>query len=155
MSYAIAKFRKSLYSLAGLIVIALPASALAAVLTPESLSGATVVTAEKAKTMVESGTLIVDTRVANEYVEQHIKGAVSIPYKEKSAKSVKFDASQDSFDLSKLPADKSKPVIFYCNAGECWKSYKSSVLAIKAGHKNIHWLRGGIPEWKAKGFPVE
>ena len=155
MSHVIAKYRKSLYALAGLIVIALPVSALAAALTPDSLTGVTVVTAEKAKTMMESGVLIVDTRVANEYVEQHIKGAVNVPYKEKSAKSVNFDASQDSFDLSKLPADKSTPVIFYCNAGECWKSYKSSVLAVKAGHKNVYWLRGGIPEWKAKGFPVE
>ena len=155
MSHVIAKFRKSLYSLAGLIAIALPAPALAAVITPESLPGTTVVTAEKAKAMAESGVLIVDTRVANEYVEQHIKGAVNIPYKEKSAKSVNFDASQDSFDLSKLPADKNTPVILYCNAGECWKSYKSSVVAVKAGYKNIYWLRGGIPEWKAKGFAVE
>jgi len=155
MVHIIAKFRKYLYSLAGFIVIALPVPALAAALTPDSLPGVTVVTAEKAKTMVESGVLIVDTRVANEYVEQHIKGAVNIPYKEKSAKAVNFDAGHDSFDLSKLPADKNTLVIFYCNAGECWKSYKSSVLAVKAGYKKIHWLRGGIPEWKAKGFPVE
>ncbi len=155
MSHIIVELRRSLYSLVGLIVIALPALAWAGPQTPESLSGTTVVTAEKAKAMGESGVLIVDTRVANEYVEQHIKGAVSIPYKEKSAKSVDFDASQDSFDLSKLPADKNTTVIFYCNAGECWKSYKSSKAAVKAGYKNVHWLRGGIPEWKAKGFPVE
>src|SRR3990172_5603209 len=155
MSHIIVELRKSLYSFLGLVVIALPALAWAGPQTPESLAGTTVVTAEMAKSMVEKGVLIVDTRVANEYVEQHIKGAVNVPYKEKSAKSVNFDASQDSFDLSKLPADKNTPVIFYCNAGECWKSYKSSVLAIRAGYKKIHWLRGGIPEWKAKGFPVE
>lgn len=155
MSHAIVEFRKSLCGFLGMIVLALPALALAGPQTPESLSGTTVVTAEKAKAMGESGVLIVDTRVANEYVEQHIKGAVNIPYKEKSAKSVDFDASQDSFDLSKLPADKNAPVIFYCNAGECWKSYKSSKAAVKAGYKNVYWLRGGIPEWKAKGFPVE
>lgn len=155
MSYVIENIRKSFYSLAGLLVIALSSPALAAVQTPDSISGTTVVTAEKAKEMVASGVLIVDTRVANEYVEQHIKGAVNVPYKEKSAKSVKFDSSQDSFDLSKLPADKNTPIIFYCNAGECWKSYKSSVQAVKAGYKKIYWLRGGIPEWKAKGYPVE
>jgi len=155
MSHVIAEFRKILYSLFGLAVMAFPVPALAAALTPESIPGTTVVTADKAKVLMESGVLIIDTRVANEYVEQHIKGAVNVPYKEKSAKTVNFDASQDSFDLTKLPADKSKPVIFYCNAGECWKSYKSSVVAVKAGYKNIYWLRGGIPEWKAKGFPVE
>jgi rhodanese-related sulfurtransferase len=155
MSHSLVALRKSLYSFLGLIVMALPALAWAGPQTPESLSGTTVVTAEKAKSMAEKGVLIVDTRVANEYVEQHIKGAVSIPYKEKSDKSVDFNAKLDSFDLSKLPADKNTAVIFYCNAGECWKSYKSSVVASKGGYKSIYWLRGGIPEWKAKGFPVE
>jgi rhodanese-related sulfurtransferase len=46
-------------------------------------------------------------------------------------------------------------MIFYCNGAECWKSYKSSVVAVKAGYKNVYWLRDGIPEWKAKGLPVE
>lgn len=155
MSHIIVDIRKSLCGFLGMIVLTLPALALAGPQTPESLPGATVVTAEKAKAMVEKGTLIVDTRVANEYVEQHIKGAVSVPYKEKSEKSVNYDPAFDSFDLSRLPADKNTPMIMYCNAGECWKSYKSSKAAIKAGYKNVYWLRGGIPEWKARGFPVE
>lgn len=139
----------------GLIFMAPPILAFAGAQTPESISGATVITADKAQALVNSGVLMVDARVANEYAEEHIKGAVSIPYKEKSAKSVDFDASQDSFDLSRLPADKNTAMIFYCNAGECWKSYKATKAALKAGYKNVYWLRGGIPEWKAKGFPVE
>ena len=139
----------------GLIFMAPPILAFAGAQTPESISGATVITADKAQALVNSGVLMVDARVANEYAEEHIKGAVSIPYKEKSAKSVDFDASQDSFDLSRLPADKNTAMIFYCNAGECWKSYKATKAALKAGYRNVYWLRGGIPEWKAKGFPVE
>ena len=135
--------------------LALAPGAQAAPMTPESLQGATVITADKAKAMVEKGTLIVDARVADEYVELHIKGARSIPYKEKSAKSVDYDAKLDSFDVAQISTDKSKPVIFYCNAGECWKSYKAAKAAIKAGYTNVYWLRGGIPEWKAKGYPVE
>ena len=46
-------------------------------------------------------------------------------------------------------------MIFYCNAGECWKSYKAAKVALDAGHTKVHWLRGGIPEWKSKGYPVE
>ncbi len=138
MSHIIVELRKTFFSLLGLTVMALPAIAWAGPQTPESLSGTTVITAEKAKSMVEKGVLIVDTRVANEFVEQHIKGAVNIPYKEKSTKSVDFDAKQDSFDLSKLPPDKNTSVIFYCNAGECWKSYKSSVAAVKAGYRSIY-----------------
>jgi rhodanese-related sulfurtransferase len=123
--------------------------------TPASLAGAALVTAEQAKKLVDSGVPIIDTRVANEYAEAHVKGAKSVPYKEKSAKDAKFDPKEDSFDLAKLPADKNAPLVLYCNAGECWKSYKASKVAIDAGYKKVNWLRGGFPEWKAKGYPVE
>jgi rhodanese-related sulfurtransferase len=123
--------------------------------TPATLDGTTLVNAEQVKQLLDKGTAVIDTRVANEYAEEHIKGAKSVPYKEKSAKAKDFDASQDSFDLAKLPQDKAAPLVFYCNAGECWKSYKASVLAIKAGYKKIHWFRGGMPEWKGKAYPTE
>ena len=124
--------------------------------TPASLDGATLVDAAKVKSMMEAGgTTVVDTRVANEFAEKHIKGSVSIPYKEKSAKDVNFDGKLDSFDVAKLPTDKSAKIVMYCNAGECWKSYKAAKTAIQSGYKSIHWFRGGIPEWKAKGYPVE
>jgi rhodanese-related sulfurtransferase len=123
--------------------------------TPPDLPGVTVVTAAQARDLMAKGVLIVDTRVANEYVEQRIKGAVSVPYKEKSAKAPDFDPRLDKFDLTKLPRDKRTPVIFYCNAGECWKSYKASMTALKAGYTKVYWLRGGIPEWKHNGLPVE
>jgi rhodanese-related sulfurtransferase len=123
--------------------------------TPDSLKGAILVDAAKAKSLADSGVMVIDARVANEYAEAHIKGAISVPYKEKSAKAVDFDASQDSIDLSKLPSDKNKAVLIYCNGAECWKSYKASMAAIKAGYKTVYWFRLGIPEWKAKGYPTE
>ena len=124
--------------------------------TPATLEGATLVDAAKVKSMMESGGVtVVDTRVANEYAESHIKGSVSIPYKEKSTKDINFDSKLDSFDLAKLPTDKNAKIVLYCNSGECWKSYKSSKAAIQGGYKSIYWFRGGIPEWKSKGFPVE
>jgi len=123
--------------------------------TPASLKGAEIVDAAKAKALMDGGAKMIDTRVANEYAEAHIKGALSVPYKEKSAKAADFDASQDSFDASKLPTDKNAALIMQCNGAECWKSYKGAVAAIKDGHKKVYWFRGGFPEWKAKGLPVE
>jgi len=123
--------------------------------TPETLTGAKLVTAEEVQKLQAAGVPVIDARVANEYAEEHIKGAKNVPYKEKSAKSVDFDAKQDSFDLAKLPADKKAPLVIYCNAGECWKSYKASTVAMRAGYTNIHWFRGGMPEWKSKHLPVE
>jgi rhodanese-related sulfurtransferase len=134
--------------------LALPFSALGAE-TPMSLSGVTVVNAEQVKKMLDAGVPVIDTRVANEYAEKSIKGARSVPYREKSAKAVDFDAAQDGFDLAKLPADKKAPVVFFCNAGECWKSYKASVVATRAGWASVNWFRGGMPEWTAKGLPIQ
>jgi len=123
--------------------------------TPDSLKGATLVDAVKAKSLFDAGVKMIDARVANEYAESHIKGAINVPYKEKSAKAVDFDVKQDSTDLSKLPADKNTAILIYCNGAECWKSYKASVAAIKAGYKTVYWFRLGLPEWKAKGYPTE
>lgn len=122
---------------------------------PDSLSGAKVISADDCKKLIGGSAKVIDVRNELEYQEGHIPGAVFLPYKEKSDKAVSFDVSADKFDLSKLPSDKSTPIIFYCNGDRCWKSYKSSVVAVKAGYKNVNWFRGGIPEWKEKGYPIE
>lgn len=126
-----------------------------AVETPTSLEGATTVTAEQVKQMMDKGVPVIDARTATEFAEGHVKGATLVTYKEKSEKKVGFDASNDKFDLSKLPADKNAPVVLYCNAGDCWKSFKAGTMAVKAGHTKVQWMRGGFPEWKSKGYPVE
>ena len=123
--------------------------------TPATLAGTKLVNATEVKKMLDSGVPVIDTRVAAEYAEKTIKGAKSVPYKEKSAKDAAFDASQDQFDLSKLPSDKAAPLVFFCNAGECWKSYKASVVSAKAGYTKIHWFRGGMPAWVAAGLPTQ
>jgi rhodanese-related sulfurtransferase len=123
--------------------------------TPDKLDGVKIVTAEQVRDLQAKGAPVVDTRVAAEFAEKTIKGAVSVPYKEKSAKDVGFDRKQDSFDLAKLPADKNAPIVFFCNAGECWKSFKAAVLARDAGYRQIHWFRGGFPEWTSKGLPTQ
>lgn len=123
--------------------------------TPLVLEGATVVTAPQVKELHEKGVPIVDARIAVEYQTAHIPGAINVVYGEKSKKVADFNPANDHFDLSKLPKDKNAQVIFYCNAGACWKGYKASVAAIRAGYKKVLWMRGGIPEWIDKGFPTE
>lgn len=143
---------KKIFLLTAIALITVPALA---VDTPSDLSGATLTNADKAKQLIASGAKIYDVRAATEYVEEHIPGAVSIPYKENSKKEAGFDASTDKFNLAAVGADKAASVIFQCNGAECWKSYKAAAMAVKDGYKNVFWFRGGLPEWKAKGFPVE
>jgi ABC-type phosphate/phosphonate transport system substrate-binding protein/rhodanese-related sulfurtransferase len=122
--------------------------------TPRVLDGAKIVSAEQAAELMKQGVALYDTRSADEYRAGHIRGARSLPYGEKSAKEVGFDAAKDHFDLAQI-ADKKAPVIFACNGAECWKSYKSCVAAAKAGFTQVYWFRGGYPEWLARGLPTD
>lgn len=123
--------------------------------TPATLAGVKVVKADEVKKMLDAGTPVFDVREAAEYAEKSIKGTKSVPYKEKSVKEVGFDASQDKFDLGKLPGDKAAPLVFFCSGVACWKSYKATVVAQKAGYSKISWFRGGMPEWSAAGLPTQ
>lgn len=128
--------------------------ALAAEETPQSIPGGTLVTTDQAKEQFDKGARFVDTRVAAEYAEKKIKGAINVVYKEKFARESRVDA-EDTFDLAKLPSDKNAAVVFYCNGSPCWKGYKGAAAAIKAGYKKAYWYRDGLPAWTSKGLPTE
>lgn len=122
--------------------------------TPTSLPGAKVINAAQARELMVKGVPVYDVRVEEEYLTAHLPGAISVPYKEGSAKEVGFDAADDQFALNRLPKDKNAPFMMYCDGTICWKSYKSAVMAIQAGWKNVYWFRGGFPEWKEAGLPI-
>ena len=105
--------------------------------TPLTIEGAEIVTAKQVLDLAATGVPIIDARVAAEYDEAHIANAISVPYVEKSKKETNFNPAADYFDMSKLPTDK-----------------KAAVVAIKAGYPKVYWLRGGIPEWQEKSYPV-
>jgi rhodanese-related sulfurtransferase len=122
--------------------------------TPHAIPGGTYVTTPQAKEQLDKGALFVDARVAAEFAEQHVKGAVNVVYKEKHGRVSKIDA-EDRIAMDKLPADKAKALVFYCNGSPCWKGYKAAAAAIKAGYKKVYWYRDGLPAWKAAGHPIE
>ncbi|WP_397534370.1 rhodanese-like domain-containing protein [Roseateles sp.] len=123
--------------------------------TPRSLPGASVVDAAAVQQLLQGGAHYIDTRTEAEFKSGHVAGAKLVPYIEKSAKDADYKADDDQFDLSKLPADKSAALVFACNGAECWKSFKASRAALKAGYAKVHWFRGGFPEWRAAGLPAK
>ena len=146
--------KKVLTVLVALSLLLFAGQAMAEKDTPETQEGITVVDADWVK--ANMGTVkVYDARKKGEYVEKHIPGAVSAPYKEKSAKVVDFDAAEDKFKLTKYPSDKNAPVVIYCNGPKCWKSYKSAVLLVREGYKKVYWLRDGFPGWLDKGYSTE
>jgi rhodanese-related sulfurtransferase len=123
--------------------------------TPRILPGASVVDAHTVAQLMQRGASLVDTRNDAEYKAGHLPGAALVPYVEKSAKEADFDAKLDQFDLSKLTKDRRADLIFSCNGPECWKSFKASNAAIKAGYSRVYWFRGGFPEWRGAGLEVK
>lgn len=122
--------------------------------TPAALPGATRVGAREVEDLLRRGVAFVDVRTEKEFKERRVKGAVLVPYTEKSLKDIAFDPAADTFaGIDKL--DPAKPVIFACNGAECWKSYKAAKVAVGKGFKSVYWFRGGLPEWVSQGLPVE
>src|SRR5574341_674942 len=103
--------------------------------TPRVLQGVKIVSADEVGDLMNKGVVLYDTRSEEEYRQAHIRGAQWLPYGEKSAKEVGFDALKDKIDLARI-ANKNAPVIFACNGAECWKSYKSCVAAVKRSEEH-------------------
>lgn len=124
--------------------------------TPINLPGGKVISVEEAKKLLDAKSAVfVDTRSVVNFGKGRVPGAVTAAYKEKSEPVADFDAAADSFELNKLPKDKSAPVVFYSDGPTGWKSYKAAVLSVKAGHKQVLYMRGGLADWQAKSLPLE
>lgn len=123
--------------------------------TPRALPGATVVDAKTVAQLLNQGATYVDTRTDAEFKAGHVPGAILVPYHEKSAKDADFDAALDKFETAKLGADRNAPLVFACNGAECWKSFKATQAAMKAGYRKVYWFRGGFPEWRSSGMKYD
>ena len=131
-------------------------SAFAADTPTEAPKGTTLIDAKKVQELQAGGAMIVDTRKASEFGEGSIKGAISVPYDpEKSAKEPIFDSKMDTFNFAAKLPNKDAKIVLFCNAGSCWKSYKSASVLAANGYKNVFWYREGVPDWKARNLPME
>ena len=60
----------------------------------------------------------------------------------------------EAFALSELPADKSKPLVFYCANTHCGASHEAAGRALHAGYTNVKVLPDGIAGWTKAGKQV-
>lgn len=57
----------------------------------------------------------------------------------------------EAFSLGELPADKAKPLVFYCANEYCGASHEAAKRARFAGHTNVKVLPAGIAGWVKAG----
>ena len=86
--------------------------------------------------------VVVDARSSLEFDTLRVKGAINIPIASK-----KFPEMVKALRLKT-----NKRIVFYCNGRTCYKSYKATKAAMKAGVKNVFAYDAGIFEW-AKTYP--
>ena len=124
--------------------------------TPTSISGAGVISVDQAKALLDQkAATFIDVRSPLNYGKGHLPGAILVAYKERSEYAASFDPAQDRFDLALLPAERSASIVFYSDGARGWKSYKAAVLALRAGHRKVLWMRDGFSAWTAAKLPIE
>jgi rhodanese-related sulfurtransferase len=60
-------------------------------------------------------------------------------------------SDSESFQISELPADKGKPLVFYCANTECSASHQAAEKALTAGYQHVEVMPDGIAGWVKAG----
>jgi rhodanese-related sulfurtransferase len=88
--------------------------------------------------------VIVDARGADEYSAGHIRGALNLPFD---------DVAKDQSLLKRLDVH-GKPVVVYCDGGECELSKELAAVLVGVGYRKVLVYSGGLPEWQGAGYPT-
>lgn len=92
---------------------------------------------------LEKDFILLDCREYSDYVEEHIKGAISFDY---------VKVSDEEFLRRGIGKD--KKIVTSCHAITCDASTNCYARLKKMGYKNLHEYTGGLTEWKTFGFPT-
>lgn len=113
---------------------------------PMQIDGATTVDAEGVIALIETAPnlTILDNRSVADYDAGHIEGAVRL---------IDTDISGEA-DIAAHVADKSAPVLFYCNGLSCGRAAKAAEMAIGYGYSNVNYYALGMTEWRSLGLPL-
>ena len=107
---------------------------------------AEVSTDELRQILKDSSATVFDSRPHLEYAISHIPGAVNVAAKPGVPTSVYVS---DVAEIGRLVADKSAPLVLYCNGPFCGKSKRLGEELLEAGYSNVRRYQLGAPTWRA------
>jgi len=61
----------------------------------------------------------------------------------------------EGYAMNELPADKAKPLVFYCANLQCGASHSAAEKALAAGYKNVKVFPDGIAGWVRAGKKIQ
>ncbi len=111
---------------------------------PLAVDGAVTVSTKRAKSLMNQGATFIDVRRATDYQKSHIQWAVHLD--------LQLDFTEEAL---LAVVHKNQPVVIYCNGDMCQRSALASKKAVAWGWRKVYYYRGGFPDWKAAGLPVE
>jgi len=104
------------------------------------------VDAQEAMRLMENPkVMVVDTRDTRDFSEQHIPGAISLPYHG-------FNEHYSQFTAS---VSKQTPLLLYCYGTDCGLAGRVAKRLMIKGYTKVTILRGGINAWEAANLPLE
>ena len=83
--------------------------------------------------------LLIDVREPSEFASEHIEGAKLM--------------SLSDFDHNRIPKDMDKQIVLQCQSGK--RSAQAAQKMFDAGFTEVFHLQGGLPTWKAAGYPTK
>jgi rhodanese-related sulfurtransferase len=101
-----------------------------------------IVGAQEVERLARSGATIVDVLPREEYEEEHLAGAVSIPLKTLDRRTVQS-------------LDRSAPVVVYCWDALCDLSPRAAAWLDELGFEDVCDYAAGKVDWTARGLPTE
>jgi len=107
------------------------------------------ITVELAKNLFDRNALFIDARVKEEYDSSHVKNAINFPYEEFRNKGY-----NEKVEIMKR-YNKDGIIVVYCKGDKCEMSIDLAYEIAKLGFNSVNIYKGGLKEWKAKGFPTQ
>jgi rhodanese-related sulfurtransferase len=104
----------------------------------------TTIGTDDAKSMIETGTRVIDVRNVDEWNRGHIASAELVPIQG-------IYAFGKALKELNLPPD--EDVIFVCASGQ--RSSSASEIALVLGLNHVYNLANGMHGWVNRGYPIE
>jgi rhodanese-related sulfurtransferase len=99
----------------------------------------------EAESRYEGGSIFIDSREQDDYLQGHIRGAVHISAHD----------PDDTIAANLRRLTKDAPYVVYCDGAECGSSTALARKMKEAGFPQVYVFYGGWEEWTDKGLPVE
>lgn len=129
--------------------------------TPATLSGATVIGADRLAAMLDQHPVIIDVAHPDSPADHgarnrphlSVPGATWMPGAGSGSVDPEFAALFEKRLAAMTGGDKQKPVVAFCHPRR-WGSWNAAKRAIELGYRNVYWMPTGSEGWHATHKPA-